>query len=97
MELGLGTAQFGLDYGISNTTGKVPADTVGRILYIAHENGIRVLDTAPSYGDSECALGSSMPPEHRFRVITKLPPLHKGTITHDDIAFLKGVFSEYIQ
>jgi aryl-alcohol dehydrogenase-like predicted oxidoreductase len=43
--LGLGTVQFGLDYGISNAAGRVPIDEVTHILQAAAESGMRVLDT----------------------------------------------------
>jgi aryl-alcohol dehydrogenase-like predicted oxidoreductase len=57
IKLALGTAQFGMNYGISNSSGKVHADEVGRILDFARQSGIKVLDTAQAYGDSELVLG----------------------------------------
>lgn len=74
MEIGLGTAQFGLDYGVSNTRGKVPAGEVGRILDVAHSRGVRVLDTATAYGESEQVLGRHLN-DGEFRVVTKCAPL----------------------
>ena len=49
----LGTAQFGLDYGINNQNGKVSDKDVDQILNYAFESGIKELDTASSYGNSE--------------------------------------------
>jgi aryl-alcohol dehydrogenase-like predicted oxidoreductase len=72
--LTLGTVQFGLNYGISNTTGKVSRDEVFEILRIAKCRGVNILDTAMSYGDSESVLGEFGVKE--FMVITKLPPLN---------------------
>lgn len=69
----LGTAQFGMAYGISNTSGRVPPEEVGRILDRAREAGIDTLDTAIAYGESEAVLGQVG--ADRFRVITKLPPV----------------------
>ena len=52
MRLALGTAQFGLDYGISNTAGQVKPPEVDRILAEAKKHNIDTLDTAIAYGDS---------------------------------------------
>ena len=67
MKLGLGTAQFGLDYGVSNRNGKTPASEVAAILRAALAHGIEVLDTAPLYGDSEASLGQALAGSSRFR------------------------------
>src|SRR5512135_2454138 len=48
----LGTAAFGMDYGVTNKRGKVPRDEVERILKLAYDAGIRWLDTAEAYGDA---------------------------------------------
>jgi aryl-alcohol dehydrogenase-like predicted oxidoreductase len=71
MKIGLGSAQFGLDYGVSNSDGRTPADEVSGILALAREAGVRVLDTAAAYGDAESALGGAG--LAGFRVVTKLP------------------------
>ncbi|MDR2591731.1 MAG: aldo/keto reductase [Chitinispirillales bacterium] len=74
MKLCLGTVQFGLDYGINNARGKVPADEVSRILKFAGDSGIDMLDTAGAYGDSESVLGEAMAKiGEEFRIITKYP------------------------
>lgn len=57
MKLALGTVQFGLDYGVANTGGKVGSAAVGRILSAARELGIDMLDTAEAYGTAEEVLG----------------------------------------
>ncbi|MCZ7635911.1 MAG: aldo/keto reductase [Verrucomicrobia bacterium] len=57
MKLGLGTAQFGMNYGISNTSGQIAPDDVRRILQKASEHGISVLDTVAGYGNAEAVLG----------------------------------------
>lgn len=72
--LALGTVQFGLDYGISNTQGQVPAVEVARILLRAAEAGIDTLDTSYSYGNSEQVLGEALQPLGvPLRVVTKYP------------------------
>jgi aryl-alcohol dehydrogenase-like predicted oxidoreductase len=74
VKLALGTVQFGLDYGINNTTGKVPQAEVARILDYAHNNGISVLDTASAYGESEEVLGRVLAGlDKPFELITKYP------------------------
>ncbi len=71
----LGTVQFGLNYGINNTTGKPNQVTVNEILYAAHNLGVRCLDTAEAYGDAHKIIGRfhADNPAHIFNVITKLP------------------------
>lgn len=73
MKLGLGTVQFGLDYGIANAAGKPPETEVAAILEAARRAGIDVLDTAAAYGDSEDVLGRLAGPASGFRVISKTP------------------------
>lgn len=48
----LGTVQFGLNYGINNSTGKPSFDEIVKILDFAYEHNINTLDTADKYGDS---------------------------------------------
>lgn len=74
MRLGLGTVQFGLDYGISNAGGRTPEDEVRRILDLAAARGVDVLDTAAAYGDAEAVLGRCLPPDHGFSIVTKTLP-----------------------
>lgn len=72
-KIGLGTIQFGLDYGISNEAGKPKLEEVQQILEIASQEGLDVLDTASGYGESEQILGKylkSIPPKS-FKIITK--------------------------
>lgn len=70
MKLALGTAQFGMDYGVANRGGRVPQDEVGAILTHARSEGIDTLDTAIAYGESESALGKCA--LAGWRIITKL-------------------------
>lgn len=73
--LALGTVQFGLDYGVSNSRGKVPFDEVVAILERCKSAGITFLDTSRHYGDSERVLGSAiaqLKAEKDFHICTKL-------------------------
>lgn len=73
MKLALGTVQFGLDYGVTNTQGIVPRNEVKKILNAANSSGITMLDTAAAYGSSELLLGELA--KDRFEIISKIPPL----------------------
>ncbi|MFT3996139.1 MAG: aldo/keto reductase [Asticcacaulis sp.] len=59
--LGLGSAQFGCDYGISNTRGRVTEDEVRQILAYAAQCGLKSIDVAPYEGDVERTLGRCWP------------------------------------
>jgi aryl-alcohol dehydrogenase-like predicted oxidoreductase len=72
-KLALGTAQFGLNYGISNTNGQTFQEETKQILNLAKEVGIKTLDTAISYGMSEKILGELGVDD--FHIITKIPTL----------------------
>lgn len=70
MRLALGTAQFGMAYGVANASGKVPAGEVEKILAYASGRGIDTLDTAVGYGESETVLGTF--PLGSWHVISKI-------------------------
>ena len=71
MKLALGTVQFGLHYGVANTSGRVSIEEAGAILVRASELGIDTIDTAIAYGDSEAVLGKTLKPHQN--IVTKLP------------------------
>jgi aryl-alcohol dehydrogenase-like predicted oxidoreductase len=71
MKLALGSAQFGMHYGISNSSGMVSEEHIHQILECALLNDINLIDTAIDYGDSELRLGAHV--DNKFRVVTKLP------------------------
>jgi len=67
----LGTAQFGLEYGIASQ-GRPDRDQVFEVLDLAYENGIRLLDTAHAYGNASQLIGDyHAVRNHRFEVMTK--------------------------
>ncbi len=68
-KLGLGTVQFGLNYGISNTGGQTSQEEVSRILAVALQNNITMLDTASAYGNAETVLGHAG--TSGFKVVSK--------------------------
>ena len=65
----LGTAQFGMNYGISGSN-KVPFEEVRKILNFAKRHQLNTLDTAMGYGDCEQILGQVGGQD--WRVVTKL-------------------------
>ena len=77
-KLALGTAQFGLNYGISNKNGLVKKNQAKLILSQATKSNINLLDTAIAYGESEGILGEIGVTD--FDVITKLPELPVGNV-----------------
>lgn len=70
----LGTAQLGLDYGINNILGKPSKQVVDEILLYAFNVGIRELDTAEAYGDSQKVIGDFLKnhPQNTFSITTKM-------------------------
>jgi aryl-alcohol dehydrogenase-like predicted oxidoreductase len=92
MRLGLGTAQFGLDYGVSNRRGRVRIAEVRKIFEVAESAGISLLDTAPSYGDSEASIGAALEPAAEFRIVTKTPVFTSDTIGAADAQALSESF-----
>lgn len=70
----LGTAQLGSDYGVANRTGRPDAREAANILKRAWQSGIRLLDTARAYGDSETVIGRFIAgnPDCAFGVVSKL-------------------------
>ena len=52
----LGTAQFGMIYGLNNKK-RIPLKTIRSIINVARKNNVKFLDTASSYGDCEKVLG----------------------------------------
>ena len=68
----LGTAQFGQRYGITNFHGPPTEEEIRGILAIAWEKGIKAIDTAAAYGDSETILGKVIS-DAPWRIISKVP------------------------
>jgi aryl-alcohol dehydrogenase-like predicted oxidoreductase len=76
MRLALGTAQFGLNYGIANASGRPRLAEVRAVIQIAQRAGLDTLDTAISYGKSEGVLGQVGIAD--WKVVTKLPEASSG-------------------
>lgn len=80
MRIGLGTAQLGLNYGITNDDKKVNSESLSKIINLARGSNIKYIDTAISYGDSEIKLGKNKIDD--FYLISKLPkiPVEKENV-----------------
>ena len=101
----IGSAQFGLPYGITNSSGQVDFDEVTKILNLSYTSGIRFLDTAEMYGNSIEVLGdyfkNHSEPEVQKKVFKEqmevAQDLDKPVIIHsrDADADLIQIISEY--
>lgn len=72
-KLALGTAQFGLKYGVANQKGQIKFSEVDKILKLAKNSNIDLIDTAIIYGNSEKVIGKTG--INDFKFVTKLPCL----------------------
>lgn len=94
-KIGLGTAQWGTRYGVSNTKGIASPDEIKKILRMGQEFGIRTLDTAHLYGNSETVLGTN--PLDNFRVVSKTPKFENSSITKEDASALINTTRESLK
>ena len=70
--LTLGSAQWGMPYGIANQTGEPDANELRAMLARARAAGITSIDTARAYGESETRIGRTTSAGEGWRIITKL-------------------------
>ena len=71
-DLVLGTASFGLDYGITNKIGKISIEEARSILIEARKYGINRIDTAQAYGDSEQVISMAINDPKNYLISSKL-------------------------
>ena len=71
----VGTAQFGLNYGINNFSGKISEEQAFEILNYSYSSGIKYIDSAEAYGDAHKVVGNYHAKFQNsiFKVITKIP------------------------
>ena len=82
----IGTAQFGMNYGIANEKGQPNYNEIRNLVDYATRSGILYYDTAQSYGTSEAVLGlvfSNLVQKQSIRVITKLHPTFSFNANED--------------
>ena len=77
----MGTVQWGLDYGISNTNG-IPTDAeLDAIVRLATQNGIDLFDTASQYGNAEQRLGNYT--TKNSRVVSKFSSVNHSSLENE--------------
>jgi aryl-alcohol dehydrogenase-like predicted oxidoreductase len=87
--LGVGAVQFGMEYGIANKFASTDIKTIGECFDAAERHHIQIVDTAPSYGDSEKNLGAAYDFNNSFNIISKTPVFNSPEITVNEIEQLK--------
>ena len=90
MKLGLGTVQFGCNYGISNKKGQVSENEIAKILDYASSVGIDTLDTASLYGNAEEVLGRFN--LENFKVVTKTIKVDKTLDRNENLTCFRDTF-----
>jgi aryl-alcohol dehydrogenase-like predicted oxidoreductase len=91
-KLALGGAQFGMRYGIANSSGQPSSAMVDQILRKAKSAGILMIDTAHAYGESEAVLGLLIGRDRNFRIVTKTRPIRAETIEKVDVVLVLNAF-----
>ncbi|EPY2277522.1 aldo/keto reductase [Clostridium sporogenes] len=87
LKLTLGTAQFGLEYGINNNTGKPVLNKSIEMLEYAYLNGIKSIDTAAAYGNSEFVIGKwieSCKPQSLY-ITSKIPSIYNSNVLKNEV------------
>jgi aryl-alcohol dehydrogenase-like predicted oxidoreductase len=77
MNIIIGSAQFGLNYGIANKTGILNQSNIDEILSNSYLDGINTIDTAQGYGSSEKSIGNYLKKNssQNWEIITKVNDL----------------------
>ena len=102
----IGTANFGMDYGIGHNQNKLIDSDIIEILKTAKKLGIDTIDTAISYGNSLNRLGELR--IYNFKIITKFPKIPDdkkqtnwfneqidGTLKQLDVNSLEAILLHY--
>lgn len=67
----IGTAQFGMNYGITNKNNLLSNNELDKIFKFCYDNNILIFDTAQDYGKSEDILSKYSKIYENFKIITK--------------------------
>lgn len=70
----LGTAQFGLNYGIANKAGKISIKDIRKIKSLSLKKGMTTLETAQAYGNSEEIIGEIN--FKNFNIVSKIKKIN---------------------
>jgi aryl-alcohol dehydrogenase-like predicted oxidoreductase len=71
MKLIVGGAQFGMKYGVTNDKNVISDDELNSLFCFMKNNGLKGIDTAINYGNSEKRIGDNS--NLNFQVTTKIP------------------------
>ena len=96
-KLCLGTAQFGMNYGITNQMGKLKDKEIDLIIAGALDNNIYYFDTANVYGNSEIILGNKLINNENVKFITKFNSGVKNSFSEEDINKLEKNFEKTLE
>jgi aryl-alcohol dehydrogenase-like predicted oxidoreductase len=93
-KLGIGTVQFGLDYGVNNKLGRINKKDITDILKLCKEKDISTIDTAPIYGESEKSLGNGIIFKDFFSIVTKTEKCKKKQFDKECVEFFNYTFNK---
>lgn len=93
-KLALGTAQFGMAYGVSNRIGQVAGRELDQIISLSKHSGIKLFDTAPAYGESEKSLSTYITDYKEIQIVTKTPHFQNKVINSRDLAEFRKTFQK---
>lgn len=101
-KISIGTAQFGMSYGMLNKYGQVSDSEALKILSVAQLNGIHSIDTSGDYGNSEKILGQifAANPTLLFDIYTKNATSDITSSFHTSLNHfktIKGYFVHYFK
>jgi aryl-alcohol dehydrogenase-like predicted oxidoreductase len=84
IEILLGTAQWGLDYGVANTVGKIKQNEINKIIEYCLQNRINFFDSARDYGNSEEIIGKlNKKYSGQIRTVSKIKNFNLKNIDFD--------------
>tara|TARA_A100001388_G_scaffold252313_1_gene214710 strand:- start:12 stop:899 length:888 start_codon:yes stop_codon:yes gene_type:complete len=94
-KIGLGSAQWGMNYGISNNNGQSNEEEIKRIISYAEKKNINVIDTAANYGNAEEIIGKYL--NSNFKLITKTPHFKSKYLTKSDGEMIISTFKKSLK
>lgn len=96
-KIGLGTAQWGMSYGIANLSGQPEETEIRSMLLHARQTGVTILDTAYIYGEAEKILGEQNACSLGFEIVTKTMPIQGSMISGKDVESVSSGFMDSLE
>ena len=93
-KIGIGTAQWGMNYGIANRSGQPDNSDIRTMLHHARQYGLSILDTAHAYGEAEKILGEQNACSLGFKVVTKTIPIQDSLTSKKDVSLVFRAFAQ---